>query len=206
MLSFIDKLKYRVLLLSSSPLTGNKCYVTFYPQGCGHISAKSTLDLTCELSKIYRMGKEPLFLVDVMLGKLARWLRVLGWDAKYAGNSFLERLSEEARDESRIFLTRKQDNEHEQFVFITSEKLEEQLIQLERALKILTLAEPFTRCIECNAGLEDVSKVDVKGKVPFYVYQTVEKFSRCPSCGKVFWQGSHYEVMLERITRLKQVP
>lgn len=145
------------------------------------------------------------FIVDVMLGKLARWLRVLGWDTAYERDKSTTELLESVRKEGRILLTRRGDLGEGTVIFITSEVLDEQLRQLEASHKIVTDAQPFTRCIECNAVLEMVKKEDIEGQVPFFTYQTREEFWRCPACGKIFWPGSHHEAMMRRVENLKQV-
>jgi uncharacterized protein with PIN domain len=152
------------------------------------------------------MDSKPRFLADAMLGKLARWLRVLGWDVDYVSGARTEKLLVKAKGEERILLTRRKGLEDERLLFVESEKLEDQLRQLEGLYRILTNAEPFTRCIECNAELKEVSKDDVKDKVPFYTYQTQETFYRCPRCDKIFWPGSHHKAMLRKLGKLKKSP
>lgn len=149
------------------------------------------------------MDSKPRFLADAMLGKLARWLRVLGWDTEYVKDKRAEELLERARKEERVLLTRRQGLKDKYLIFIETETLKDQLRQLEGLYRILTNAEPFRRCIECNAELEEVSKDDVKGKVPFFTYETQETFYRCPRCDKIFWPGSHYRAMLRKVEELK---
>ncbi|TKJ44404.1 hypothetical protein CEE36_01285 [candidate division TA06 bacterium B3_TA06] len=153
---------------------------------------------------IIAMNSKPRFLVDAMLGKLSTWLRVLGWDAEYVKGRKSEELLEQARSEGRMLLTRRQGLDNERLVFIESEILEEQLKQLEELYKILTNSEPFSRCIACNVVLQVIDKTEVKGKVPFFTYQTQERFWRCPRCNKIFWPGSHHDAMLRKIKGLKE--
>jgi len=150
------------------------------------------------------MDTKPRFIADAMLGKLARWLRVLGWDAEYVKGRKSEELLEQARSEGRILLARRQVLEDERLIFIESEILAEQLRQLEASHQILTRSEPFSRCIACNVVLQAVDKAEVKGKVPFYTFQTQERFWRCPRCNKIFWPGSHHDAMLRKIKGLKE--
>ena len=156
------------------------------------------------LLTIIAMNSTPRFLVDAMLGKLASWLRILGWDAEYVKGRKSEELLEQARSEGRILLTRRQGLQDERLVFVESEILEEQLRQLEELYRVLTNAEPFTRCIACNVVLQAVDKAEVKGKVPFYTFQTQQEFFRCPRCNKIFWPGSHHTAMLRKIKGLKE--
>jgi len=150
------------------------------------------------------MNSKPRFILDAMLGKLASWLRILGWDAEYVKGKSTEELLDRAKTEGRILLTRRQGIDNERVIFIESEILVDQLRQLEELYKILTNSEPFTRCIDCNVVLQAVDKAEVKGKVPFYTFQTQQEFSRCPRCGKIFWPGSHHAAMLRKIKGLKE--
>ena len=150
------------------------------------------------------MKSKPRFILDAMLGKLSTWLRVLGWDAEYVKAKSIEELLDRAKTEGRILLTRRQGLEDERLVFVESEILADQLRQLEELYKILTNSEPFSRGIDCNVVLQAVDKAEVKGKVPFYTFQTQQEFSRCPRCGKIFWPGSHHAAMLRKIKGLKE--
>lgn len=150
------------------------------------------------------MNAKHRFLIDTMLGRLCRWLRVLGWDAEYVEESLTEDPLARAKTENRILLTRRQGIENNQLIFVKSEILEEQLRQLEVQFKVLSHASPFTRCIECNAGLERVDKPEIKDNVPFFTYQTQTEFYRCPECKKVFWPGSHHKAMLQKLKELEK--
>lgn len=88
-------------------------------------------------------------------------------------------------------------------IYVESEILEEQLRQLETSYKVLTDAEPFSRCILCNSELYEIGKDEAKGRVPFYISQTQEFFFRCLSCGKVYWKGTHHEDMLHKLREIK---
>lgn len=148
------------------------------------------------------MDTKQSFLADAMLGKLSKWLRALGWDTSYIKNKPAAELLQTAETEGRTLLTRRQGIDNALFVFIESEKLEEQLLQLEDLFGIITNASPFSRCIACNADLQIVDKEEVKGKVPFFTFRTQNEFHICPSCGKVFWSGSHHDAMLKKIKEL----
>jgi uncharacterized protein with PIN domain len=144
---------------------------------------------------------EPRLLVDSTAGRLARWLRLLGFDTEYAGvvgDSALARL---ARQSGRVIVTRSlrlAERLSPQAIHLGSERLPEQLRQVvggvggERRLA-------FSRCTICNARLTEISKPSLAGRVPAYVYGHHEKFSACPVCGRYYWQGTHYEHMLGAI-------
>jgi uncharacterized protein with PIN domain len=148
------------------------------------------------------MDTRPSFLADAMLGRLCKWLRVLGWDTSYIKNKPTIDLLRTAETEGRILLTRRQDIENASLVFMKSERLEEQLQQLEILFSVVTNAKPFSRCIECNSELQLIDKEEVKDKVPFFTCRTQKEFYICPSCGKVFWPGSHHDAMLKKIKEL----
>lgn len=138
-----------------------------------------------------------------MLGKLGRWLRVLGWDAEYVRDESTSGLIERAGKEDKYLLTRRRGVNNRRLIFIESEVLEDQLHQLEGSFKALSNAQPFSRCIDCNSVLYKVAKPEVKGEVPFFTFATFEEFYRCPACKKVFWRGSHHQAMLRKLNRIK---
>lgn len=144
------------------------------------------------------------FVADSMLGRLAKWLRILGYDVIYK-NSFttaeIIKLSEET---NRIILTRDtkfiKNKNIKNFLFIKSDFLFEQLKQVIKGLNLkLESKNFFTRCAICNEKLEDIKKEEVKDKIPEYVYQTQEEFGICRTCKKIYWKATHYDKMLERI-------
>ncbi len=137
------------------------------------------------------------FLADNMLGRLATWLRLLGYDTAYLPRLDDAELARVARAEDRILLTRDVELTRRRglrYVLIESEKIEGQLEQLARTLH-LTTREAFSRCAVCNILLEQVSKEEVRSSIPPYVFQTQEHFRRCPQCGRVYWRGTHWAHM-----------
>lgn len=136
------------------------------------------------------------FVVDAMLGKLAKWLRILGYDTLYyreLGDRELIRIAEE---EGRILLTSDREllkhRQGNRRFLISSDLWQEQLCEVAESLEI-NLENIFTRCIECNSRLENVDRETVRDKVPPYVYETQWEFGKCPACGKVYWKGTHFE-------------
>ncbi len=132
-----------------------------------------------------------------MLGKLAKKLRLLGFDTLY----FSEIQEEEIlrRIGSRIFLTRdkelyiKATRFGMRTIYVEDDNWRAQLRKLILKLPIIENMKPFTRCIECNELLVKATPEEVKGKVPEYVYKTTDEFKVCPKCGRVYWKGSHLE-------------
>jgi len=143
------------------------------------------------------------FAADRTLGKLAKWLRVLGYDTIFesdtASNSFYENL-----EIDRILLTRT-GKIQKKFplnitVFIASNFLDAQLRQVIEEIGIRRAEiQPFSRCIPCNLKIVATGKADVFGKVPDYIWETQQRFHRCKRCGRIYWAGSHTERSLERI-------
>jgi uncharacterized protein len=151
------------------------------------------------------MGREPSdvpekFFADVMLGRLARWLRVLGCDTIYRPQRNMGDL-ERAAAEGRVPLTRdrKLAASVKAAVFIESDHVDGQLKQMASMFPIAARPEAwFTRCLECNVRLEVVSPEQAREMVPDYIYETATcEFRRCPSCSRIFWPGSHRKRMIE---------
>lgn len=136
------------------------------------------------------------FILTRELGKLAKWLRILGFDSVYFTQGSLSSLVIKALQETRVILTR---NHHLpkvraiQAVELKSERITGQLKETLRALNIKPdSAMIFTRCTVCNAELKPIAKQEVKAKVPEYVFQSQEKFLTCPGCQRIYWQGTHW--------------
>lgn len=135
------------------------------------------------------------FVVDAMLGRLAKWLRILGHDAVYYNDSNFFRMVRAALSENRIILTRNKKFGHHigiKIVLINSESLKEQMKQVINEFK-LTSVDILSRCIVCNVPVEKVDRELVKERVPEHALNTQDKFYRCFSCQRVYWSGSHVE-------------
>ena len=153
------------------------------------------------------MTGEPKFLADNMLGKLARWLILLGYDAAYAqqGKSDLE-LLEQAHREGRVFLTR--DTKIPEVtglvkIVIPEQRFEGQLGRLiEKVGLVLDKSRLFSRCTYCNEPLDRLAREEAVPLVPLLVRELDTSFSRCPKCRRVYWLGTHTERALKRFERL----
>jgi len=139
-------------------------------------------------------------LCDHMLGSLARWLRFMGYDTAYPEPGPDRSLIERARAEDRILLTRDKElaSRVPGSVQIRSDDLEEQIREVAERLP-LRLVDPLSRCSLCNEVLVSAVPEDVKGLVPEGVRVRHHTFWRCPSCGRVYWQGSHWDKMIARL-------
>jgi hypothetical protein len=134
-----------------------------------------------------------------MVGKLARWLRVLGVDVLYHRRwDDLELLSLCRREERGLLTrdvpltTRATDIT---VLLVESGDFREQLTQVVAAFGLDTRGRRFTRCLECNSLLEPVERHRVAGRVPPYVYDTQARFKHCPRCSRYLWSGTHREHM-----------
>lgn len=135
------------------------------------------------------------FAVDQMLGRLVTWLRIIGQDATYGAHLSGPALLRHARAEDRTALTRDGHllrHRHDvPLIYIVSDHYREQLQQVITTLGIDPFAHTFTRCARCNRPVVPVSKEEVAGRVPPYVFTTQDHFVRCPSCHRVYWPATH---------------
>lgn len=147
------------------------------------------------------------FICDVMLGKLAKYLRIVGIDASYPRSLSLPEIISEAAAEQRTILTRRTDllpsEQQAASYFIKSNYPYEQLQDVISHFNLQAdNSRFFTRCLECNQLLDAVVKASVAGSVPAYVFSTVNDFARCPRCAKIYWKGTHYGNMLKRLQKV----
>lgn len=151
--------------------------------------------------------QKPQFIADQMLGRLAKWLRILGFDTLYHKSSSEPFLISLAQREKRILLTRNRRvlkrrqiiDGRIKFLLIDDDRLENQLFQVVKAFD-LKPDELMNRCFVCNSLLEVIEKEKVKDKVPPYVFQTQKRFSRCPKCERLYWKGTHWNRISEEIS------
>ncbi|MBI4234220.1 MAG: Mut7-C RNAse domain-containing protein [Chloroflexi bacterium] len=154
---------------------------------------------------------EPRFLVDINAGRLAKWLRVVGYDAllpRHLDDRALIRL---ALEEGRILLTK--DRRIFQRRVVASGGLRALLIrsddpwvQLQQVVEEvgLSFSHPFSRCIHCNEVLQSVIRAQVWERVPPYVFRTQEAFTQCPRCQRIYWPGSHWRNMQAELQRVQR--
>lgn len=142
------------------------------------------------------MGHEVRFILTQELGRLAKWLRILGFDTEYFKEGNSSSLIIRALRDGRIILTR---NHHlpqsaaPQITLVQAERIKEQVAEVLNTLHINPQSfRMFTRCIICNEELVPISRDKVKDKVPEYVFNTQNNFVTCPKCMRVYWQGTHW--------------
>jgi len=142
-------------------------------------------------------------LVDATAGKLARWLRILGLDTDYIATCDIPPVVKLARQSGRKIVSRNAAliNRLGEGILLESDAIEEQVRQVVRAVGEKNLA-CFTRCSVCNVELESVEKKTVEGRIPEYVYEAHDEFAMCPTCGRYYWQGTHWDKMKADIDRM----
>jgi len=144
------------------------------------------------------------FAADEMLGKLTRWLRIMGLDVVHRRPFPDEELLEVARREGRVVLTRDTRlaglGPPPRVWFIEHDLPFYQLRQIIAQAGIDPWEKAFTRCGMCNEILLEASKEEVAGRVPPFVYATQSEYRRCANCGRIYWPGSH-RARLERLFR-----
>ena len=138
-------------------------------------------------------------LADGMLGRLARWLRVLGYDTAFDPVAEDWALVRRARSEGRMLLTRDRQLAARRGVsalLIEDEELAGQVRQVVETVGPSPTGA-FTRCSVCNRQLAPLSREEARDRVPPHVYRTQQEFRLCPACGRVYWRGTHWEQMKE---------
>ncbi|MGB2599172.1 MAG: Mut7-C RNAse domain-containing protein [Candidatus Omnitrophota bacterium] len=143
--------------------------------------------------------KEAKFIATQELGKLAKWLRILGHDCVYYDKKETPGLIIRALRDRRILLTRSATltkYKGIRVLVIKHDHVEEQVEQVVQELGFALDEEGiFQRCVECNTLLGDFARDEAKEKVPEYVFQTQERFKKCPTCDKIFWKGTHWDMV-----------
>ena len=165
-----------------------------------------------DISPVIRLRPRPLrytrFILDVHLGKLVRYLRMLGFDTAYDrgwDNSMLIDLS--LRHE-RIILTLglgilKQSRVTHGY-WLRHREPRQQLQEVLLALDLFRQLQPFTRCMDCNGLIHPVDKSAIKGQIDPNIFHRFREFRQCQDCRKIYWRGAHYERMLEFVSALGQ--
>jgi len=138
---------------------------------------------------------DPRFLCDAMLGRLARWLRILGYDVHYDSGISDARALTLCQRQGRVLLTRDRALAGRARglprLLIHSQRLDEQLAEMVRALHLDLTRPRLTRCLICNRQTQSVPRDEVAEVVPPYVLARTREFTRCPACGRVYWPGTH---------------
>ena len=156
-----------------------------------------------------RLISELKFIVDHNVGKLAKWLRTMGYDTRFFSSPDDSNMIATALAEGRVILTR--DTQIMKRRVVTSGKLKAVLIQSDKpelqirqvidTLNLDCLFRPFTICLECNQPLVVKNKQEVKELVPPYVFQTQNQYMECPACHRIYWRGTHWQAMTKNLEK-----
>jgi uncharacterized protein with PIN domain len=151
------------------------------------------------------------FVADGMLGKLSRWLRLLGYDVKYSSNLEDAQLMTVAKKERRILLTRdlelyQQATAKGLNAFYLEGKTEvERLFNLARRFRIrLDIDMATSRCTKCNTIVKPITKAEAGEKVEENTFSNYEDFWKCPKCGQIYWQGAHWTKIRKTLEMAKE--
>ena len=148
----------------------------------------------------------PRFIADVMLGRLAKWLRIAGFDVLYSNRYTDEELIALSGGESRILLSRDTRllvrRGVRNFIYLESEKVSDQIRQIFLATHTTSLPNLLTRCLECNELLHDMPREEARDVVPPFVFKTQPGFKSCPRCRRIYWAGTHRQSVLRTLKSL----
>jgi uncharacterized protein len=150
------------------------------------------------------------FVVDCMLGKLAKWLKVLGFDVLYFSRAEDDDLLAMARKDGRTLLSR----DHALLgrarglpkLLIESERWPDQVRQVLDHFELHDDVRPYSRCLTCNAVLKPLPKPQAANLVPASVLEHADSFALCPSCGRVYWPGTHFDDMAAKLDKIVKKP
>jgi uncharacterized protein with PIN domain len=182
--------------------------VSVYPMFTGIPSAPSPAPSTPSLPSL-QPAPEPhvRFVADVHLGKLARRLRLLGFDTVWSPDASDPQLVRISVDEGRVLLTRDRGllkrREVRRGFFVRDDDALEQAIDVVVHLGIGRDIDPFGRCTVCNGRLEQVEKADVEESLPPRTRREFTTFRRCRACGRVYWEGSHHARLARVVDELQ---
>jgi uncharacterized protein with PIN domain len=149
------------------------------------------------------------FIADCMLGRLAKWLRILGFDTSYCPVIEDRDLLALSRREGRTLLTRdtglvEKTRPVKNRLFIASDDWTDQVVQVLDEFGLWDAVHPHTRCIECNRPLKSLTRTRARNLVTPYVLEHARSFSLCPGCGRVYWRGTHYGDMERKFQAIRE--
>jgi uncharacterized protein with PIN domain len=146
------------------------------------------------------------FLVDANIGKMAKLLRMLGFDTYFDFDLPDKEIADLAEREKRIILTRdigllKRKNVTHGY-FLRKTNIEEQVMETIERFNLLPVMKPFSMCLECNGSIVPVEKNSIQDKLKPEIFADYQEFFNCLDCRKIYWKGSHYDTMLQKIAKI----
>jgi uncharacterized protein with PIN domain len=163
-----------------------------------------------DITPLLRVRPQPLrdvrFVLDTHLGRLAAYLRLLGFDSLYRNDYPDEELAELSSRDRRILLTRDRGllkrNQVTHGYCLRATDPRQQLAEVVRRFDLARAAQPFSRCLRCNGLLRTVSREAIAGRLPPGAGQQFDRYSVCEACGQPYWPGSHYRRMQRLVTEV----
>ncbi len=157
------------------------------------------------------MRDNPRFIVDQNVGKLAKWLRMMGYDTLFFRGDNDSQMIATAQKENRVILTKDTQimkrkvvtNGQIKTILLEDDEPELQMYQVLATLSLNPQFRPFSICLECNQPLAERSKREVKELVPPYVFQTQSQYMECPMCHRIYWRGTHWQAMTRKLERFE---
>jgi uncharacterized protein with PIN domain len=191
-------------------VNGKSVEFNFLINDCDDISVYPVFE-SMDISEVQHLRPKPLrkpkFVADVHLGRLTRYLRMMGFDVYYRNDLDDEEIVKISLGEKRTILTKDRGilkrTEVTHGYWVRSTRVEEQTKEVVKRFDLKKEIKEFTRCIECNDVLNSVEKKEIIDELPANVAKLQNEFYKCPSCEKIYWKGTHYQRMLSFIQSLK---
>ncbi|OHC66635.1 MAG: twitching motility protein PilT [Rhodocyclales bacterium RIFCSPLOWO2_02_FULL_63_24] len=167
-----------------------------------------------DITPLLRVRERPLrhtwFIADAHLGALARLLRMAGFDTLYSNRYHDSEIADIAARDGRIVLTRDRELLKRRSIthgcYVHAQLPAQQLLEIVERLDLARRLRPFSLCLECNAPLREIDKTMVLDRLPASVRLQQERFTTCDVCHRVFWQGSHWRRMQQRLAAIHARP
>lgn len=165
-----------------------------------------------DISEIQHLRPKPLrlpkFICDVHLGKLARYLRMMGFDVLYKNSFDDEEIVRISLKEKRAILTKDRGilkrTEVTHGYFVRSGEIDKQAEEVVCRFNLQNFIKEFTRCLDCNHKLTKIAKAKIEGELPPKVASSQNEFFKCPGCSKIYWKGTHHQKMLAFIKKMRE--
>lgn len=192
-------------------VNGESVGFDYQVQHSDHLSVYPVFE-ALDISSITRLRpqplREPAFVLDCHLGRLARYLRMLGFDTLYRNDYDDDSLLDISLNEQRILLTRDigllKRRELERGYFVRSTRPRGQLSEIVKRFQLESDFRPFLRCMDCNGLLEEVEKQEIEHRLQEDTRRLFDEFRRCPACERIYWPGSHYNRMQRLVQHLTE--
>jgi len=194
-------------------VNGKSVDFNYLPDNGDRISVYPKFE-SLDITKLTRLRPEPLrvtkFILDVHLGKLAKYLRMLGFDTLYKNDFEDQKIIDISLSDNRIILTRDLGILKNKTVthghFVRSQQPKKQLEEIIQRFDLSEIINPLSRCIECNGNIRVVDKKDIQHLLKPKTVKYYNEFFKCNSCRRIYWEGSHYNKMMERIDKIVKKP